>query len=182
MKNKSLLIFVFSLLLTACGAESEIKKVVLANLKDPDSAKFGKFTLIDDRNACLTVNAKNSMGGYTGNYQEFAIKNDGEWVSIHLDVSHDTCIDIANQRIIKAAEEAPLKAKGCMACHAVNKKIIGPSYKDVANKYAGDKNITDALATKIIMGGSGTWGNIPMPPNNLTNDEAKQFAEWILKQ
>lgn len=72
-------------------------------------------------------------------------------------------------------------AKNCMACHAVDKKLVGPSYKDVAAKYAGQKDATDKLAAKIIKGGSGVWGPVPMPANAQVNpDEAKKLATWIL--
>ena len=71
--------------------------------------------------------------------------------------------------------------KNCMACHAVDKKLVGPSYKDVAAKYKGDKTAVDKLAAKIIKGGSGVWGASPMPANAQVNDaEAKQLATWVL--
>ncbi|WP_431095790.1 c-type cytochrome [Polaromonas aquatica] len=72
-------------------------------------------------------------------------------------------------------------AKNCMACHAVDKKLVGPSYKDVATKYAGQKDAADKLAAKIIKGGSGVWGPVPMPANAQVNpDEAKKLAAWVL--
>ncbi len=71
--------------------------------------------------------------------------------------------------------------KNCMACHAVDKKLVGPAYKDVAAKYAGDKAAVDKLATKIQKGGSGVWGPVPMPANPQVNEaEAKQLATWVL--
>ncbi|UUZ67739.1 c-type cytochrome [Polaromonas sp. P2-4] len=74
-------------------------------------------------------------------------------------------------------------AKNCMACHAVDKKLVGPSYKDVAAKYAGQKDAADKLAAKVIKGGSGVWGPIPMPANaQVSPDEAKKLATWILAQ
>ena len=81
-----------------------------------------------------------------------------------------------------SADDALVKSKGCLACHAVDKKVVGPSYKDVAKKYAGDKKAADMLATKIIKGGSGTWGPTPMPPNNVTEAEAKKLTAWVLSQ
>jgi cytochrome c len=73
--------------------------------------------------------------------------------------------------------------KNCMACHAVDKKLVGPSYKDVAAKYAGQKDAADKLAAKIIKGGSGVWGAIPMPANAQVNAaEAKTLATWVLAQ
>ena len=81
------------------------------------------------------------------------------------------------------ADEALAKAKNCMACHAVDKKLVGPSYKDVAKKYAGDAKAADALATKIMKGGAGVWGAIPMPANPQVSDaEAKKLASWVLGQ
>ncbi len=79
-----------------------------------------------------------------------------------------------------ADAEALANAKGCNACHAVNAKKVGPSYKDVAKKYAGRADAVDYLAGKIKNGGVGVWGNIPMPPQNVTDEEAKKLAEWVL--
>ncbi|MFI5446565.1 c-type cytochrome [Polaromonas sp. UC242_47] len=74
-------------------------------------------------------------------------------------------------------------AKNCMACHAVATKLVGPSFKDVAAKYAGQKDAADKLSAKIIKGGSGVWGPVPMPANAQVNpDEAKKLAAWILTQ
>ena len=71
--------------------------------------------------------------------------------------------------------------KNCMACHAVDKKLIGPPYKDVAAKYAGQKDAVDKLAAKVMKGGSGAWGVLPMPANPQVNDaEAKQLVAWIM--
>mgnify|MGYP003382248320 FL=1 len=73
------------------------------------------------------------------------------------------------------------KSKNCMSCHAVDKKVVGPSYKDVAAKYAGQKDAVDKLAAKIIKGGSGVWGPVPMPPNTqVTPAEAKTLATWVM--
>ena len=79
------------------------------------------------------------------------------------------------------ADEALAKSKNCMACHAVDKKVVGPAYKDVAKKYAGQKDAADKLATKVIKGGSGVWGPVPMPANAQVNDaESKKLVAWIL--
>jgi cytochrome c len=79
------------------------------------------------------------------------------------------------------ADQALAASKNCMACHAVDKKLVGPSYKDVAKKYAGDKAAADKLADKIIKGGSGAWGPVPMPANpQVSADEAKKLTAWIL--
>ena len=74
-------------------------------------------------------------------------------------------------------------AKNCMACHAVDKKLVGPSYKDVAAKYAGQADAVDKLAVKVMKGGAGVWGPVPMPANAQVNaDEAKKLMVWILAQ
>ena len=79
------------------------------------------------------------------------------------------------------AQAAFAQKKNCMACHAIDKKVLGPAYKDVAAKYAGQKDAVDKLAAKVVKGGSGVWGNIPMPANPQVNDaEAKQLVAWIL--
>ena len=70
--------------------------------------------------------------------------------------------------------------KNCLACHAVDKKVVGPAYKDVAAKYAGQKDAVAKLADKIQKGGVGVWGQVPMPANQVTPEEAKQLATWVL--
>ena len=71
--------------------------------------------------------------------------------------------------------------KNCLACHAMDKKLVGPAYKEVAAKYAGQKDAAALLATKIQNGGVGVWGQIPMPANpQVSPDEAKQLAAWVL--
>jgi len=84
------------------------------------------------------------------------------------------------QTTAMADAEALAKAKGCNACHAVNAKQVGPAYKDVAKKYAGRADAVEYLADKIKNGGVGVWGNIPMPRQNVTDEEAKKLAEWVL--
>ena len=77
------------------------------------------------------------------------------------------------------ADEALAKSKNCMACHAVDKKLVGPAYKDVAKKYAGKS--ADELAKSIKAGGSGKWGAVPMPAQAALSDaDAKTLATWIL--
>lgn len=74
-------------------------------------------------------------------------------------------------------------AKNCMACHAVDKKLVGPAYKDIAAKYAGQKDAAAKLEAKVLKGGSGVWGPVPMPANAQVNpDEAKKLVAWILAQ
>ncbi|AYH45404.1 c-type cytochrome [Azoarcus sp. DN11] len=73
------------------------------------------------------------------------------------------------------------KSKNCLACHAVDKKLVGPAYQDVAKKYAGDSGAVARLAEKIQKGGSGVWGTMPMPANPQVNpEEAKTLATWVL--
>ncbi|MFZ9406647.1 MAG: c-type cytochrome [Burkholderiaceae bacterium] len=73
------------------------------------------------------------------------------------------------------------KSKNCLACHAADKKLIGPSYKDVAAKYAGNKDAVGTLAQKIRAGGVGNWGQIPMPANpQVSAAEAETLAKWVL--
>ncbi|WP_311221465.1 MULTISPECIES: c-type cytochrome [unclassified Acidovorax] len=79
------------------------------------------------------------------------------------------------------ADQALATSKNCMACHAADKKLVGPSFKDVAAKYAGQAGAADKLAVKIIKGGSGVWGPVPMPANAQVNEaDAKKLAGWIL--
>ncbi len=78
------------------------------------------------------------------------------------------------------ADDALAKKKNCLACHTVDRKVVGPSYQDVAKKYAG-QDVTAKLVTKIMKGGAGVWGAIPMPANPQVNEaEAKQLTAWIL--
>lgn len=79
-----------------------------------------------------------------------------------------------------ASEDLATK-KNCLACHQKDKKLVGPSYKDVAAKYAGQKDAANMLADKILKGGTGVWGQVPMPANpQVSADEAKQLAAWVL--
>jgi cytochrome c len=74
------------------------------------------------------------------------------------------------------------QSKNCMACHAVDKKVIGPSFKDVAAKYKDTKGAADLLAGKILKGGSGVWGPVPMPANTQVSEaDAKKLAAWVLQ-
>jgi cytochrome c len=79
-----------------------------------------------------------------------------------------------------AAGEKLAKDKGCTACHAVDKKGVGPAYKDVAKKYKGDAGAAAKLAEKVIKGGQGVWGPVPMPPNKVTDDDAKKLVAYVL--
>lgn len=72
------------------------------------------------------------------------------------------------------------KAKGCTACHDVTKKLVGPPYAEVAKKYKGAADGPATMTGSILKGSTGKWGPIPMPPNKVTDDEAKKLAAWIL--
>lgn len=77
--------------------------------------------------------------------------------------------------------EDMMKKNGCNVCHAEDKKVIGPSYKDVANKYRGDATAVAKLSEKVKKGGSGVWGPVPMPPNTQAKDaDIKKMVELIL--
>ena len=79
------------------------------------------------------------------------------------------------------ADQALATKNNCMACHSVDKKLVGPAFKDVAKKYAGQKDAEAMLITKVIKGGSGVWGAIPMPANSqLKEADAKTLVTWIL--
>ncbi|MEO5677702.1 MAG: c-type cytochrome [Usitatibacter sp.] len=79
-----------------------------------------------------------------------------------------------------AANEAMARAKGCTACHDVKKKVVGPAYADVAKKYKGAADAPATMVGSILKGSTGKYGPIPMPPNKVTDDEAKKLAAWIL--
>ena len=79
------------------------------------------------------------------------------------------------------ADEALAKSKNCMACHAVDKKLVGPAYKDVAKKYAGQKDAEATLVSHVLKGSKDVWGPVPMPANaNVTEAEAKKLVAWVL--
>lgn len=79
------------------------------------------------------------------------------------------------------ANEELAKKSACTACHSIDKKLVGPAYKEVSKKYAGDKAAEALLVDKVKKGGVGVWGQIPMPPNAAVKDEdAKALVKWIL--
>jgi cytochrome c len=81
------------------------------------------------------------------------------------------------------ADEALAKKHNCLACHQVDKKLVGPAYRDVAKKYKGQAGAAAKLMQKVKQGGGGVWGPIPMPPNAAVPDaDVKALVEWILKQ
>lgn len=79
------------------------------------------------------------------------------------------------------ADEALAKKHNCLACHTVDKKMVGPAYRDIAKKYKG-QNVAAKLQEKVKKGGQGAWGNVPMPPNPAVPDgDIKKLVDWILK-
>ncbi len=79
------------------------------------------------------------------------------------------------------AAEALMQKSGCAACHSVDKKLVGPAYKDVGAKYKGDKTAEAKLVEKVKKGGSGVWGQVAMPPNAAVPDaDVKALVQWIL--
>lgn len=81
-----------------------------------------------------------------------------------------------------AAAQALAQKSGCLACHSIDKKVLGPAYKDVAAKYKGDKTAEAKLIAKVKAGGSGVWGPMPMPPMGaqVKDPDIKTIVEWIL--
>jgi cytochrome c len=73
------------------------------------------------------------------------------------------------------------KKSNCMACHATDKKMVGPSYQDVAKKYKGNKDAVKTLSAKVKAGGKGVWGEVPMPPNaNVSDKDIETLVKWVL--
>jgi cytochrome c len=87
----------------------------------------------------------------------------------------------ANANAADAAQAKQLAQKyNCLACHAEDKKLVGPAYKEIAKKYKGDAGAAKKLEGKVKAGGGGVWGTIPMPPNNVPDGDIKTMVEWIL--
>ena len=82
---------------------------------------------------------------------------------------------------VASADQALAQKSACMSCHQVAKKVVGPSYQDIAKKYKGDAKAADHFVTVIKKGGKGVWGPVPMPPHPQVSEEnAKKLAAWIL--
>ncbi|WP_420474563.1 c-type cytochrome [Noviherbaspirillum sp. ST9] len=96
------------------------------------------------------------------------------------------CIALAAGSIVSTSAFADVKlatAKNCMACHAIDKKVVGPAFKDVAAKYGSQKGAEDALVQKVLKGSTGAWGGMPMPANTGVNEkEARTLVQWVLQQ
>ncbi len=87
----------------------------------------------------------------------------------------------AGQQVAQAKDmQAFAQQKGCFACHDINNKKVGPAFKEVAKRFAGQPSIEEELAKRIKNGGVGKWGQVPMPPQNVTEQEAKDLAKWVL--
>ena len=89
---------------------------------------------------------------------------------------------LISNRAFAADGEALIKKDGCSACHAVNKKMVGPAFKDVAAKYKGDAAAADKLMKKVRSGGSGSFGSMPMPAvgKNVSDEDVKNIIAWVL--
>ncbi len=81
---------------------------------------------------------------------------------------------------LASADLALATAKGCTACHAVDKKLVGPAYKDVAKKYQAEAGGAATMSSSVLKGSQGKWGPVPMPPNKVLEDEGKMLTVWIL--
>lgn len=88
----------------------------------------------------------------------------------------------ALQPAVAQDADTMLQEKACVACHATDVQLVGPAFAAVAEKYAGQEDAVDVLVNSIVNGNVGTWGEIPMPPNNISEEDAKFLAEWILEQ
>lgn len=82
---------------------------------------------------------------------------------------------------VASADQALAQKNACMSCHGVDKKIVGPAFKEVAKKYAGDKAAHDRLVAKVKNGGKGVWGEVPMPPSpQVKPEDASKIIDWVL--
>lgn len=106
----------------------------------------------------------------------------GELVMMKLMMTAATAALLTLSGVASANEGQALAQKNaCMSCHGVDKKIVGPAFKEVAAKYAGDKTAPDRLVAKVKTGGKGVWGQIPMPPNpQVKSEEAAKIIAWVL--
>lgn len=95
------------------------------------------------------------------------------------------CIALALGALVSSSAFADAnlaKAKNCIACHSVDKRVVGPAFKEIAGKYGSQKGAEDQLVQKVLKGSTGAWGSMPMPPNAVTEKEARTLVQWILSQ
>jgi cytochrome c len=107
----------------------------------------------------------------------------GDSMKVLLTMIAAAAVLLAGNAYAGDAKELAQKS-GCLACHAIDKKVLGPSYKDVAAKYKGDKGAEAKLVAKVKAGGSGVWGPMPMPANSpqVKDEDIKTIVQWILAQ
>lgn len=100
-----------------------------------------------------------------------------------LTIAAVAALMLVSQANAADAAETLAQKNGCLACHSIDKKVLGPSYKDVAAKYKGDKTAEAKLISKVKIGGSGVWGPIPMPAHSpqVKDADIKTIIQWILK-
>jgi cytochrome c len=99
----------------------------------------------------------------------------------HLVISASLGLALSSGAALAADAQQLLKDKACLSCHQLDKKLVGPAYKDVAAKYKTRKDAEAYLVKKILGGSTGVWGPIPMPPNGTVNEaEAKTLAKFVL--
>lgn len=100
-----------------------------------------------------------------------------------LTIAAVAALMLVSQANAADAAETLAQKNGCLACHSIDKKVLGPSYKDVAAKYKGDKTAEAKLISKVKLGGSGVWGPIPMPAHSpqVKDADIKTIIQWILK-
>jgi cytochrome c len=92
-----------------------------------------------------------------------------------------TVCALASASVFAQADLA--KSKNCLACHSVNAKLVGPAFKDVAARYKGQHDAEDKLVQKLMQGGAGSWGQVPMPANpQVSEAEARGLVKWVLAQ
>jgi cytochrome c len=106
----------------------------------------------------------------------------GDSMKVLLSTIAAASVLLASQAYAADAGQALAQKSGCLACHSIDKKVLGPAYKDVAAKYKGDKGAEAKLVEKIKKGGSGVWGNIPMPANSpqVKDEDIKTIVHWVL--
>jgi cytochrome c len=98
-------------------------------------------------------------------------------------ISLATCAALLSVSGAALASKDLAQKNACLSCHAVDKKIVGPAFKDVAKKYASDKGAHDKLVAKVKAGGKGVWGDVPMPPNpQVKKEDLDKIIDWVMAQ